>query len=425
MSPEPTAVATTVQVPSREVTPTRANSLSANATSSRTATSTTLPSATPTLTAAPTNTASPTSTDTVTPGPTSTSTATPSPSPTAVPTPTPTPAPVRAVRIDYADLSSSRPEVPSLVRRAQEAGVNLVALGAGRPDWAYFRWQGHETWWSADVRDTGIDFLAEDISSFQGLGAINAVVDVYAPEYISAHPGAAAISHWGEPSPLLVSTAALLDGPYHELLLDMIEYVAANYDVNSVSLTELSYRIYGYGPQDLALYQAHSGRGDWPRRGDGSVNIDEPSIGEWRSLAIAGFLAEAAARTHRHGVALWMDVEVSWGNLASEALEYGHHYPTLLGAADRLILWAYTGLSHYPASYTRELAAYLSNRHGPRQLILSEGMWDSGGGTISPGDLRTALQQAREGGLADLWVTPSHLISDAHWAVLPEAWGTP
>ncbi len=300
-----------------------------------------------------------------------------------------------------------------------------MALGAGRPDWTYFRWQGHEAWWSADVRDTGIDFLAEDVGNFRSLGSVNAVVDVYAPEYIAGHPEAAAISHWGEPSPLLVSTATLIEGPYHELLLDMVEYVAANYDVDSVSLTELSYRIYGYGPQDLALYRAYSGREDWPRRRDGSINVDDPSIGQWRSSAIAGFLTQAAGRTHPYGVALWMDVEVSWGNLASEAQEYGHHYPTLLDAADRLVLWAYTGLSRYPASYTRELAAYLSSRHDPRRLILSQGMWDGRGGTISPADLHTALQQAREGGLANLWVTPSHLMSDAHWAILPEAWGTP
>jgi len=88
------------------------------------------------------------------------------------------------------------------------------------------------------------------------------------------------------------------------------------------------------------------------------------------------------------------------------------------------VLWAYTGLSRYPASYTGEIAAYVSSRYDAQRFILSQGMWNGRGGAIPPNELQTALQRAREGGLANLWVTPSQLMSDAHWASLPEAWGT-
>jgi hypothetical protein len=326
------------------------------------------------------------------------------------------------VRISYPDVAQSRALVPELQSRLTRTGTNLVGLSAGRPDWAYFKWAGHEGWWSSDVESTGLDFLAEDLEAFGFAGSANAVVDVYAPNYIARHPEAAAVSHWGEPSRLQVSTAALVQGPYHDLLLDMLEYIAANYDADSVSLTELGYHIYGYGPDDLALYRAYSGREDWPRHADGSINPDDPSIGQWRSAALGGFLAEAAERVHRHGVELWMDVSVSWGNLGNEGLEYGHHYPVLLNAADRLIVWAYTALNNYPPGYTAQIAEYLAARYDPARFVLSAGMWNATGGAISPQDLQAALRAAPAGGLPHVWITPSHMMTGAHWEAVEAAW---
>lgn len=334
--------------------------------------------------------------------------------------------PIRAVRIDFASYEESRSQIPALQELVATHQVNLVALGAGRPEWTFFKWAGHDAYWSSVVRNTELDLLAEDIRNFRqaglGVGQIDAVVDVYAPNFIAENPSTAAVSYWGEPSDLLVSTAALLEGPYHELLLDMIEYIAANYAVDSISITELAYYDYGYGAADLALYTAETGNSDWPRREDGSIDQDDPMIGRWRSAAIGRFLAEAAALVHPHGKKLVMDVNVSWGNLANDGLEHGHHYPVMLAHADRLIIWAYSDLAGYPPTYLAQIATHLKTTYDPKRIIMSPGLWGRNGSLISPADLGLSVESALRGGISHLWVTPSHLMTPAHWQAVGASW---
>ncbi|MFQ5400669.1 MAG: hypothetical protein ACE5E7_13870 [Anaerolineae bacterium] len=352
--------------------------------------------------------------------PSATPTQTPRPTPTA--TATPTIPPVRAVRVSFPNMSGSRGEVAHLQDHLVKSGINYTGLAAGRPDWTFFKWADHPERWSSAVTRTGIDFLAEDSRNFD-YGHVDAVVDVFAPNFIAAHPDAAAVSYWGERSDLLVSTAALTAGPFHDLLLEMIEYIAANYErVDSISITELSYHDFGYGPDDLALYRAFSGAEDWPRQPDGQIDPDHPSVGEWRSAAVAGFLAEAAARIHPYGKQLVMDVEVSWGNLENEGREYGHYYPAMLGAADKILLWAYTDLAGYPAGYPGEIAAYLAARYDSSRIIISPGLWARDGGAISAEDLGTAVSSAIAGGIPHIWITPSHMMAEAHWRATTAAW---
>ncbi|MBK8985148.1 MAG: hypothetical protein IPM39_03560 [Chloroflexi bacterium] len=343
-----------------------------------------------------------------------------------IPTPTPTPAPIRAIGVNYAHVSASRSEVPALQAYAAAVGVNMVGLNAGRPDWAYFRWQEHPEYWSSAVRSSSIDFLAEDTLNFRTGGLanvhINAMIDIYAPNYIAAHPETAAISYWGEASPLLVSTAALASGPFHDLVLEMIAAIAANYPVDSISITELSYRIYGYGPDDLALYRAHTGRDDWPRSRNGVILFEHPSIGEWRSAALAGFLAKAAAIAQAHGKELFFDVEVSWGDLANEGGEYGHDYATLLTAVNRIIVWGYTDLAGYPPAYAGEIATYLAERYQPEQIILSVGLWGPNGTVMAAEEMATAVAAIQTSAIPHVWITPTSLLTADHWEkLLPAA----
>lgn len=348
---------------------------------------------------------------------------TPTPSPTFTPTATPTetPRPIRAVGVSYDDVVQSRSQVPALQAYFTSSGVNMVSLTAGRVDWTYFRWEGHPAQWSSAVKETNIDYLSEDCANF-AYGHLNAIVDIYAPRYIDEHPEAAAISYWGEPSDLLVSTAALTSGRFNELILEMLDYIAANYPVDSISITELSYRIYGYGDDDLALYRAYSGRDDWPRDRRGNILFDHPSIGEWRSAALAGFLAQAAEVVHAHDKELFFDVSVSWGNLSNEASEYGQHYGTMLNVVDRIVVWAYTDLEGYPPSYAGEIAAYLSRHYRTDQFILSIGLWRPNNKVVSPEVLAKTVASAMKGGSSNLWVTPTYLITEAHWQQLADVW---
>lgn len=95
-------------------------------------------------------------------------------------------------------MTKSRAEIEALEPKMLKANVNMVALGAGRLDWNYFKWEGHEDWWSSDVTDTGTDFMALDAARFGKWAHVNAVVDVFAPRYIAAHPQSAAVSWLGK-----------------------------------------------------------------------------------------------------------------------------------------------------------------------------------------------------------------------------------
>ena len=114
--------------------------------------------------------------------------------------------PIHALRLDFPNIADSRSLVELLEPRMKLVNINLVALGAGRTEWTYFKWAGHENVWSNDVKDTGIDFLLDDSTRFGKWAHVNAVVDVFAPNYILAHPDKAAISVDGVHSTNLVSS---------------------------------------------------------------------------------------------------------------------------------------------------------------------------------------------------------------------------
>ena len=340
--------------------------------------------------------------------------------PPASPKSTPT-GPIRAVRLDYENMARSRPVLDTLEKRLIAARANTVALGAGRLDWTYFKWRGHRGSWSSDVRNTAVDFLWRDATRFGKWAAVDAVVDVLAPRYVASHPGAAAVSWRGIHSANLVSTTQLVDGEFGTLVVEMVDYIASHYPVNSVSLTELDYYIDGYGEDDSASYRKFSGRADWPRSADGSINIDDPSIGKWRSREVGRFLQKAAAAAHSHGKKLYLDVQVEWDHLERQGASHGQDYGVMLGSADRLVVWDYFGLAGRPPEYTTEVSRSLLP-FGPDRIILSVGLWPKEGAPISPDALRIALKRGLAAGILNEWVTPSRFMNQEHWQALLDSW---
>ena len=71
-----------------------------------------------------------------------------------LPTVAPVPPVYRVLRIDYPDLGGSRSIVANLEQHARATGFNMIALGAGRVEWTYFMWAGHESVWANDVKDS-------------------------------------------------------------------------------------------------------------------------------------------------------------------------------------------------------------------------------------------------------------------------------
>jgi hypothetical protein len=339
--------------------------------------------------------------------------------------------PVRAVRVDYLNADNRWSEIAPLETRMQAAGVNLVAVGAGRVDWTYFPWQGHPDRWSEPVKTSGNDLLLEDSVRFGKWAHVSAVVDVLAPRYIQQHPEAAAISWLGTPSKNLVGTMELVDGQFGRDLLGMIEQIAGNYPVNSITLTELVYYIDGYGEQDKSAYLAYSGRSDWPRTAEGQINIDDPAIGVWRAYEIGRFLKQAASLVHAHGKQLFIEARLSVDEDGQVSARNGTDLTIFLEHADRIIIWGSSPPDEHAPRTLENLTQFLS-RFGQDQTILMVGLWDKKYDygipndqmlAIPTQDFQAALQSTVADGTANLWITPSFLMSASHWQVLDDFWG--
>ncbi len=338
-------------------------------------------------------------------------------------TPVPTREPVRAIGLSHTDYLAHRDKREALGAALRARGVNMVGLNAGRFDWTYFPWPGRRERWSNDVRTTGADFLAEEVALAGDWSYTVAMVDMFVGRYLEERPAAAARSATGQPSRLQVSTHELVHGQFGQEILALIEYIAATYPVDAIALTELFYDSYGFGDDDRADYRAYSGQDDWPRTRNGAIDTGHPLIGEWRSRALSRFIARAAAIAHRHNKELFVDVRVSWGRLAWEGRESGHDYGRFLAHADRLVLWNYFGLSGYPPEYGAEIAAAVAH-YGPQRIIISVGLWDNDSASLPPEEMLRALRVIEGSAAPNVWITPSHMLSQKHWDVIAARWGS-
>lgn len=337
---------------------------------------------------------------------------------------------VHAVRVDYRDMSNSRGEVDGLEAHLRTAGVNLVAVGAGRVDWTYFPWSHHQDRWSSEVKTTGEDYLLDDSLRFGKWAHVSAVVDVLAPRYLELHPETAAISWLGKPSQNLVGTMEMVDGSFGQDLLDMVTAIATYYPVNSITISELVYYVDGFGEQDRAAYIAYASKTDWPRNADGKININDPSIGTWRCYEIDRFLDKAAAIVHAQGKQLFVDARIDVTPDGDVTVSNGTDLGLLLQHADRVIVWGNHDLDGHSQQALVAVAKYLA-RYGRGRAILSIGLWDKNYdpdvpdaqmASISAQDFRTALLSAGQGGAPDLWITPSFLLSEDDWQALKAQW---
>ncbi|MGB9754298.1 MAG: hypothetical protein C0183_10250 [Roseiflexus castenholzii] len=343
------------------------------------------------------------------------------PSPAVTAMPASTTLPVRAVSLDLSDLALPQDRLDRLEQRMRDAGVNMVGLSAGRLDWSGFRWSGKEERWSAGVRESGRDLLANATQRFGRWAHVSAIVDVFAPRYLQTRPTQRALDAAGHPIPYQASTHALVNGSFGDELIAMIDYIARHYEVDSITLTELFYYQEGYGADDLALYREHSGRRDWPRTPRGSINIDHPTIGAWRSAILARFAERAAHVAHTHGKQLFVDVRVHADAPQHEGRRSGHDYALLLQHADRLVLWNYFGLNGTSPEYTRDIAQYVQ-RYSADRIIISYGLWADRNAVVSATDLQRAMIAGQEGDLPHAWITPIKLMKDEHWQTLTSVW---
>ncbi len=314
--------------------------------------------------------------------------------------------------------SDWRRAVTSVLSNPDAAAIGTIGLGAGRPDWSYFRWEGHRGDWSATQQAEAADMLGESVRAFTERGFHTvAIVDLYAPRLIEQRPELAALRFDGQKSPEQVSFAELVDGDYGRRVVEMVRYLASRYPVDAVALTELHYKAYGYENSALASYRQATGRSVWPKDASGSVNTDDPSIWEWRSAKMEGFIARAAEAAHAAGKRLIVDAPVSWKDLSRNGKDSGLEYARVLNHADQIVVWNYFVLEHKEPEVSRDVARALRRQFPADRVFVSLGLWGSPG-ILDPDAFKRALTATVDGGISQIWVTPNHLMTPAHWEIV-------
>lgn len=313
-----------------------------------------------------------------------------------------------------------RSAITSIVARPQVRRAEVVGVGAGRVEWTYFRWKGHEDAWSNHQKgEPSDDLLLEATRAFRAEGLqVAAFVDLYAPAWIASHPGSAAVAADGTPSKEQVSLAQLADGPFGARVVEMIEALAAGYPVEAVNVTEAAYGDASFGPEDLASYRALTGRRDWPRDAHGHVDLEDASVWEWKSTLFERFVAKAAQAVRRHGKQLWVDVAASWKDLSRDGRDFGQDYARILRHADRIVVWDYFALEGLPPSASGDLARHLAASYPASHFDVSVGLWGKGGSVVGPTDFDAAVAAALSAGASQVWVTPNDQVTDEHWRSL-------
>lgn len=335
-------------------------------------------------------------------------------------------APRRIVGIGFEDLAEGR--TGDLAARLDEVAATDVSIVAGRIDWTAFPWAGREDSWSSAVEDAGGADLVGDAIAALGTAAdgtarsVVLVVDVLAPGRLADEPALAGTSVTGERSEEFPSLAALTAGPVADDLVALVEEIARRYAPAAVSLTELFVDDTTWGDDDLADFRATTGADDWPRTGDGAIDVADEAVVTWRCEAIARLVGRCREAAAAHGVEVWTEVRSPEGDASGDRRDSGQDYGLLAEAADRIVVWDYFGIADEGVPPpTAELARALADRFGDR-AILSVGLWDSDDDAIRPRELADAVRDAADGGADAVWVTPASLMTDAHWRDLAGAW---
>lgn len=303
----------------------------------------------------------------------------------------------------------------SVLKRPAIGLADVVGIGAGRPEWVYFRWQGHEKDWANHQKSARTDLLYRAADTFHRAGfKTAAIIDLYAPEYIKMHPEAAAVKFDGEKSNEQVSLMELVNGAYGRKVLEMVEFIAGNYPVDIINLTEVSYYSYSFNSIDLKFYEAYSKKQGWPMDDKGRIDKEDQSVWEWKSARMEGFIKKAADIAHKHKKELYVDVPVSWKDFKRNARESGLDYKRVLKHADKIIVWDYFDLQDYQPGISQTLAEHLGRNFPMDKFYISIGLWGRKN-NVSPEALSEAIAAALKGGALHIWITPNDLITDKHW----------
>ncbi|MFQ5706697.1 MAG: glycosyltransferase [bacterium] len=324
---------------------------------------------------------------------------------------------VHATAIHFEQNEAWRDAYRTLFKHTDSSVFNTIGVGAGRLDWNYFRWPGHESLASSYVKNGAEDLLLETSERLKEKGyQVIAILDLYAPRLISEDPGLAARNYHGLQSKEQLCSTALTEGRISDQLESMVDYLTRNYPIDGVVLTEIAYHSYCYDRRCFRSYSRSTGNKHWPKTWLwGGVDIDAESVGRWRSAQMAHLVERLAAAAHENGKELWVDANVDWDDFANDGRSFGLDYSQLLRFADKLVIWDYFAMENKKPTDTYKLAKYLSKKYDPGKIVLSLGLWTRNSQSVAPESLQEAIRSSAQGGIDNIWITPSHMFTPSHW----------
>lgn len=339
--------------------------------------------------------------------------------------PTPQPPSERAVNFGFEDVVTQTSHWDKTAARLHRAHANAVAISVGRADWTAFPWKSYPDAAPDSVVETGRDYVAEAIEALRpqmsDKGWLTLTIDTLTPALFESNEELAGVDPHGQKDSAFPSVTALTSGEVGDRIVELTDEICRRYRPDRVALTELMFDNSTFGQDDLASYREHSGSDDWPRKGDHTIDTSDPSLGAWRSDAVADLLArvkETAAKYN--GVQVEVDVRASQSDPSRGRPLSGHDYSTLLTAADRIVVWNYFGITDSTPEYGAEIAKALEDRHSGR-FAISTGLWAEHG-IVSGQELRASLEELAAAGVDAVSVTPASKMADEHWDVLEQLW---
>lgn len=315
-----------------------------------------------------------------------------------------------------------RDAINKIVERPMINKAKIIGVGAGRPEWVYFRWKDNESSWSSQQKAEAQDLLQVATNTFHALGARVAVmVDLFSPNYIIKNPQTAAVGFDGVHSRNQVSLIELAEGEYGKHSLAMIDYLVNHYPVDIINLTEITYYSFSFTSKELASFIAFSGKNNWPRDANGKINRDDPDIWAWKNKMMENYIRQVADIVHRQGKFLYVDVPVSWNDFAMDGRQAGLDYKRVLKHADKIVIWNYYHLKGNAPEVSRSLSKYMRENFPSSAYYISIGLWghDNPASATSLGE---AIDVTLDGGSKQIWITPNDMLNDAHWNQVVRHW---
>ena len=286
------------------------------------------------------------------------------------------------------------------------------------------------------VRESNVDYIynAHKIAKNKGL-RFYVLWDLYDIRWCDANPSDQAIGT-DEVTPYVTGSGLkwvkldrlITPGQvYHDYLIASVTYLFQNYSFDALCISEFYYKYTDFSAAMKVLWLAENpSYTDWPRNGDGSIDLYNTLLGEWKAAKLSSIVNEITGIAHTYGKKVYWMVRDNFSDADRMARETGQYWPIAKAACDGLWVWAYY---NYQTGHRWERLANVvvklrSLAETGKKHSISIGCWPSTDPLTVPKSTRGLdflYQKAWTANDEGIEVTPYWLMTPGHFDVL---WGS-